>query len=267
MCAADAAGDGHREVAGVTPHDTERTARTAGALTLRGLRVTVGQFALTVEDLCLPTGLILLAGPNGAGKTTLLRTIAGILPAPRGTLAFGGQALRREQVSLLPQRPTLPLDLTPTEVLEYMLWLQGTQRRAAHERSLDALRDVGLLDAAQKPVRALSGGMARRLAIACAVVSAPDVLLLDEPTNDLDPVQKASVLDMIEELARDRVVIVSSHALHDLADRSDRIVILNGGHILADGDLASLRRAAGQPDSADLEEIYLRTLLADSRSA
>lgn len=235
-------------------------------LHIDGVRLTLGQFTLDIEALRLTEGLTLLAGPNGAGKTTLLRTIAGTIRRQRGAISLYGAPVAPSQVSLLPQRPSLPLDLNAAEVAEYIAWLHGANGSRAHEQAHELLHAFDLAGVEDKPVRTLSGGMARRLAIACSVLAAPDVLLLDEPTNDLDPIQKASVLDMITELAQDRVVVVSSHALHDLAERADQIVILNRGHVVADGNLSTLRASHGAGD-AGLEAIYRHAIMADDAGA
>lgn len=243
-----------------------RLEETEGSLELTGVRVRYRGFELTVPKLELRQGVTLLAGPNGAGKTTLLRAISGTVRMRSGKATRGGEKLGPGDVGLLPQRPSLPRDLTPLQIVEYVLWLRGSAPDEARSRAAELLAEFSLDSHASRAARTLSGGMARRLSICCTVAASPSVVLLDEPTNDLDPVQRSSVLEMIAELGRTRVVVVSSHALASVSGIADQVVLLNLGRTLFDGDLHALRVAYGTSDDEGVEELYVRAILADVRS-
>lgn len=202
-------------------------------------------FALRDVNLTLQPAVTGLVGVNGAGKSTLLSAIAGALPPPRGSVSISGTDLygrhRRQvlpSVALMPQTLTLPGNLTALEVVSVIGWMRGLSARESRRRAMDALATVHLADQSGRRVRELSGGMKRRVALAQAIVTRPDVLLLDEPSTGLDPQQRRGMVDLIRDLPG--TVLLSSHVMEDVADVATRVLVLHEGQIRFDGDVQRL---------------------------
>lgn len=182
-----------------------------------------------------------LIGPNGSGKTTLLRALTGLLEPTGGTIAYRGPETAR-RIGYLPQHPAFRSGFTTLETLSHYATLVGEDEDDARRR----LERVGLGDAADRRVEALSGGMTRLLGIAQATVGDPPVVILDEPGSGLDPGMRVHVFDVARELAADgTAVLVSSHSL-DLVERSaDALFLLAGGRIVEQGSPAAVRDRYG----------------------
>ncbi len=215
-----------------------RAAGTAGAVeAVRGvsLRVEAGQ-------------RVALLGPNGAGKTTLLKLILGLTPVSSGVITVlgappGSRAARRA-TGYLPENVAFHGALSGREQLHHFARLKSVAPRAADH----LLEQVGLAAAAARKTRHYSKGMRQRLGLAQALLGHPRLVLLDEPTSGLDPAARREFHDRVGELARaGAAVLISSHGLTDLETRAERIVIVNRGKVVADGDLATLRKAARLP--------------------
>lgn len=205
-------------------------------LTCRGVTLRRSDyFTLGPLDLTLERGVTCLVGPNGAGKTTLFRIITGLETAGTGTVDILGGAL-----GYLPQDPILPQRATATQFLEYVGWLQKVPRDELASAVAGALSQVGLTEKADQPVRALSGGMQRRLGIAQALVHGPGVVLLDEPTVGLDPLQRASLRETIARLGSEATVLVSTHLVEDVRGMADRVIVLRSGTVTFDGTVEQL---------------------------
>ena len=194
-----------------------------------------------------PGEWVALLGPNGAGKTTLVRAIAGRVRLDGGAIALFGQPLPvgarggRAALGVVPQEIALYPLLTARENLQVFGRLQGVRGRTLAERMDWALQWTGLADRARAPVRTFSGGMKRRLNLACAVLHAPRVLLLDEPTVGVDPQSRARIHDMLETLRQEgTALLLTTHQLEEAEARCDRIVIVDHGRVIADGTLAEL---------------------------
>lgn len=187
---------------------------------------------------------VALLGPNGAGKTTLLRALLAHVPFS-GSAAIGGHDVRRDGsraralVGYVPQTPAFPSHLTAGEVVAYV-----QQIRDLTADPLPVLAEVGLERDAGKPVGALSGGMTRRLALAVAQVGDPPVLLMDEPASYLDAGGETLLRAWLEDAAScGRTVLVATHHLNGLQSLVDRMVLLEGGRVRSDADMAAVRAA------------------------
>ncbi len=204
-------------------------------------------------DLELDSGITGLLGPNGAGKTTLLRMLATVLAPDRGELRVlgsdpatrAGRLEIRRRLGYLPQEPGYYKGFTAFAFVDYVAILKEmTDRRARHDEVRRVLTAVGLPDVMQKPIRALSGGMRRRVGIAQALLGDPDLLVLDEPTAGLDPEQRLRFRELLT-ARRDRTTLLSTHQTDDVAALCQRVIAINHGCVQFDGtphDLANLAR-------------------------
>jgi len=219
-------------------------------LALRGLGKDYGdRTAVQALDLDVVRGEILgLLGPNGAGKTTTISMACGVVTPTRGTVAIGGVDLAKDpftakaRLGLVPQDLAIFEDLSATENLNYFGALYGT-------RDVDwALDVVGLRDRAKEPVKRFSGGMKRRLNIACGLVHKPDLLVLDEPTVGVDPQSRNHIFETVKALhARGMTVIYTSHYMEEAEALCDRVAIIDHGAIVALGTVGELvARHAGK---------------------
>jgi Cu-processing system ATP-binding protein len=199
----------------------------------------------------LPAGeIVALVGHNGAGKTTLMKLMLGLVHPSGGVVrvlggdpAAGGSPARR-RLGYLPENVAFNDALTGRETLAFYARLKGES--AAASQAL--LEKVGLGEAARRRVGGYSKGMRQRLGLAQALLGNPSILLLDEPTTGLDPAFRQSFYETVQRL-RDRgaTVLLSSHALTELEERADRVIVMNRGTMVANGTLAELRRLAQLP--------------------
>jgi ABC-2 type transport system ATP-binding protein len=240
-----------------------------------GVRRSFGSQVQALADLSLTLepGVTGLVGVNGAGKTTLLRILAGALRPSGGTVRLDGDdpygrgrrdALRR--TALMPQALDLPPGVRVADAVAYCGWLRGLPMRQARGRASAVLERVGLGARSDHPVRSLSGGMVRRVALAQALVSEPDVLLLDEPTTGLDPEQRAALRELVRGLPDHHITVVSSHVMEDLESLADRIVVLDDARLLFAGTLEEFCRD-GDGNELTAEQAFLTMVTRHRRAA
>ncbi|MBW3592889.1 MAG: ABC transporter ATP-binding protein [Actinobacteria bacterium] len=210
--------------------------------------------ALAAVSFDVAPGITGLLGPNGAGKTTLLRIVATVLAPDEGRLRVlgfdpvrGDERLEiRRRLGYMPQEPGFYRSFTAFEFVDYVAILKElTDRRARHAEVRRVLEVVDLASVAQRKIKALSGGMRRRVALAQALLGDPGLIVLDEPTAGLDPEQRLRFRELVSGLAEDRTVIVSTHQTEDVAALCQRVVVMNEGGALFDGtprELAELAR-------------------------
>jgi ABC-2 type transport system ATP-binding protein len=195
--------------------------------------------ALRGASLELREGELLgLLGPNGAGKTTLVRAIAGRVRLDEGQISLFGRPPEdeRSQLGVVPQEIALYPLLTAAENLEVFGRIQGLSRSAVKERVAWALGWTGLGERAHSPVKEFSGGMRRRLNIACGVVHGPKVVLLDEPTVGVDPQSRERIYEMLAALQKGGTsLLLTTHHLEEAQVRCERVVILDHGKVVAEG--------------------------------
>ncbi|WP_026190618.1 ABC transporter ATP-binding protein [Methylobacterium sp. WSM2598] len=222
-----------------------------GAVELRGVTKRYGA-AEAVRDVSftLASGAVALVGHNGAGKTTLMKLMLGLIRANAGSVQVlgenpaAGEFAARRRLGYLPENVSFNGALTGRETLSFYARL----KRAPETASLRLLERVGLGEASHRRVGTYSKGMRQRLGLAQALIGEPEVLLLDEPTTGLDPALRLAFYDIVRELAgRGATVLLSSHALSELEDRADRVIIMDRGRMAASGSLEELRRVARLP--------------------
>lgn len=190
-------------------------------------------------------------GPNGAGKTTTIKMLTGLIAPTGGTAAVFGDPIpspkAMARVGFLPENPYVYPYLTPAEFVDMCARISGVRARHVRERTRYVLDKVGILYAADRPVRRLSKGMLQRTGLAAALVSDPELLILDEPMSGLDPVGRKEVRDLIvEERANGRTIFFSTHILSDVETLCDRVTILRKGRVVVEGELAELLHANAQ---------------------
>ncbi len=195
-------------------------------------------------------GMLGLLGPNGAGKTTLIRAIAGRVRLDGGSVAVFGRVLepgmKRPDLGVVPQENALYPLLTARENLETFGRLNGLEGKRLRERSAWALEWTGLADRAKSEVKSFSGGMKRRLNLACGVLHEPRLVLLDEPTVGVDPQSREKIYDMLAALrAGGTSLLLTTHYLEEAEARCERIVVMDHGRAIAAGTLPELVEQAG----------------------
>jgi ABC-2 type transport system ATP-binding protein len=206
----------------------------------------------------LGPGVTGVLGPNGAGKTTLLRLLVGMARPKRGAIRISGDNGRR--VGYLPQRFSLAGEMRLQDTVAYAAWIQGVARSKCAEHAADALAAVELADRMRQRCRTLSGGQRQRLGIAASIVHRPELLVLDEPTVGLDPEQRIRVRQIIADIGRDRMVLLSTHLAEDITHLCSRVGVLTGGRIVFDGtpdDLVDGRVKSEGTLGSDFEHAYV----------
>ena len=186
-----------------------------------------------------------LLGPNGSGKSTTIKMILGLLSPSAGTVRLFGKSPRsvaaRARLGYLPELSYLHPFLTARETLLYYAGLCDLDRRTARSRTDELLKMVGLEQVADRAVGGFSKGMARRVALASALIGKPELLVLDEPTSGLDPVSTNEVKTLVKTLAAGGMtILMTSHLLGDAEDVCDRVVILNHGKAVAEGRIGEI---------------------------
>ena len=199
-----------------------------------------------------------LLGPNGAGKTTTLRMLTCYLVPTSGDIRVKGMSVREQPLEIkklfgyLPESAPVYPDMLVCDFLNFVASVRGigNDRREARLREIADL--CGLSDVMHKSVYELSKGYKQRVGIAHAMMSDPEILVLDEPTSGLDPNQIVDIRNLIKELGKKKTVILSTHILSEAEATCDRIVIINKGAIVADGDADQLKREAGYGYGIDI---------------
>jgi ABC-2 type transport system ATP-binding protein len=216
-------------------------------LTVTGARKKFGDVvALDGATLSMREGeLLALLGPNGAGKTTLIRAISGRVQLDAGDILLFGKALQGRKtppdLGIVPQELAIYPSLTARENLDAFGRLQGLSAADVASQVKWALTATALEDRADEPVKSFSGGMKRRLNIACGVIHRPRVVLLDEPTVGVDPQSRERIYDMLTDLTKSGVsLLLTTHHLEEAEARCNRTVIIDHGKVIAAGTMAEL---------------------------
>ncbi len=199
-------------------------------------------------------------GPNGAGKTTTIKMLTGLIAPSGGSAKLFDHAIPSPQamarIGFLPENPYVYPFLTPTEFVEMCGRLSGVSGKAVRDRTRSVLSLVGILYAADRPVRRLSKGMLQRTGLAAALVADPELLILDEPMSGLDPVGRKEVRDLIlDERKNGRTIFFSTHILGDVEMLCDRVTILRQGVVVVSGHLGDLLKHDVKRTDVTLEHV------------
>ena len=224
--------------------------------------------ALDQVSLSIGSGMFGLVGPNGAGKTTLMRIICGILSASRGKVSFNHLDLEENREELqaligyLPQEFGTYENMTATQFLDYQAMLKGIWSRDERERIVsNALESVRLTDNKDRRIGTFSGGMKQRVGIAQTLLKLPRILVVDEPTAGLDPRERIKFRNLLSELAKDRIVIFSTHIIEDISSSCNKVaVMLEGGVKFIGTPKELIQRTQGKIWQAHIEESELNRL-------
>ena len=228
----------------------------ASAVQASGLSKNFGQRRAVADlDLDIDAGeLFSLLGPNGAGKTTTIKMLCCLTRPSEGTATIMGHDIRtdplavKQVIGVSPQETAVAPNLNAWENLGLMAGLHGMDRQRAHRRAEELLEVTGLVDRAGDKAKHYSGGLQRRLSIAMALVSDPDVVFLDEPTIGLDPQARRGMWDYIAGLKGNTTVVLTTHYLEEADALADRIAVIDDGVLAALGTPAELKaRVLGTP--------------------
>lgn len=210
-------------------------------------KVTLFNFSLDVED-----GEVLgLLGPNGAGKSTFIRILTGLERADAGEIKLFGKNTSKEgrkKIGVAPQENSIYPLLTCMENLLYFGSLYGVTGKKAREKADSLLKELGLSDKKNVPAGYLSGGMKRRVNLACALMHEPRIIILDEPTTGLDPATRRNMWKMVTNLVRETkaTLILTTHYMEEAEALCERIAFINAGQIVAEGNPKELKKMAGK---------------------
>jgi len=204
--------------------------------------------AVNSIDLSIKEGeLFSMLGPNGAGKTTVIKMLCCLLRPSSGTATIMGHDIQKDPIAvkkmidISPQETAIAEHLNAWENLSLMGGIHGFEKEGVKKRSEELLEMMGLTNRAKDQVRKYSGGMKRRLSIAMALVSDPQVLFLDEPTLGLDPQSRRSIWEHIAELKGKKTIVLTTHYLEEADALADRIAIIDEGKIVALGTPRELK--------------------------
>jgi len=199
-------------------------------------KIAVDRVSCTLKD-----GVYALLGANGAGKTTLMRMLCGILTPTSGEITLNGLNTNSEEyrnlLGYLPQDFGYYPDFTAMEFLMYISSLKGLDKATAKVRSTELLNLTSLSEVAKKKIKTFSGGMKQRLGIAQAMLNNPKLLILDEPTAGLDPKERVKFRNLISDLSKDRIIILSTHIVSDIEYIANKILIMKLGQLIHNDSL------------------------------
>ncbi|MFC6231998.1 ABC transporter ATP-binding protein [Paenibacillus allorhizosphaerae] len=198
-------------------------------------------------------------GPNGAGKTTTMRMITGYLNPTHGSITIDGLSMAdhpkkaRQKIGYLPETPPLYPEMSVTAYLQFIADLRGIPVKEQKRRIGEVVERLGLQGREKQIIRSLSKGYKQRIGLAQAILHSPDLLVLDEPTSGLDPKQIIEIRQLIRELGENHTVLLSTHILPEINTLCNRVLIINQGRIVLDGQPDRLANSMGETFEVSLE--------------
>ncbi|MGL5067913.1 MAG: ABC transporter ATP-binding protein [Sarcina sp.] len=208
-------------------------------LVVKNVHKDYGNFiALDDINLEFEKGVYALLAPNGAGKTTLIKMLTTLIYPSKGEILYEGTNITdldenyRDIIGYLPQEFGYYKNYSPNKFLLYIAALKGIEERKAKERIKELLKLVALEDVADKKMKQFSGGMIQRVGIAQALLNDPKILILDEPTAGLDPKERARFRNLLSNLSRDKIVIISTHIVSDIEFIANEIIMIKDKKVL-----------------------------------
>ncbi|MEC0257294.1 ABC transporter ATP-binding protein [Paenibacillus lautus] len=230
------------------------------------------QLVLDHVNLEIRQGEILgLLGPNGAGKTTLIHALSGLIGIDSGSIELFGKQLSgpmlevKLKIGLVTQDVTVFEDLTAQENLAFFGGIYGLRGTELKRQITETLQFVGLTDQAHKRPSKFSGGMKRRLNIACSIIHRPRLLIMDEPTVGIDPQSRNHILESVRELQkRGTTILYTTHYMEEVQSLASRVVIMDQGHVIAQGTIDELVKNIQHEEKIKLEVVELTEDLIDN---
>jgi ABC-2 type transport system ATP-binding protein len=246
----------------------------SAALQICGLRKAFDRPAVEGLDLTVRPGeFYMLLGPNGAGKTTTLRMVSGLLKPDAGRIsifgidALGDPVAAKQIMGWLSDEPMIYDKLTPLEYLEFIAGLWRVDPSVAETRARDLLGWLGLDNHAYERCEGFSRGMRQKVALAGALVHEPRLIILDEPLTGLDAGSARLVKNVLTERVRAGATVIMTTHILEIAERmADRIGVISGGRLIAEGSLKELRELVGRGES-NLEDMFLTIVEQDAAAA
>ena len=206
-----------------------------------------GVVALSDVSLSIGNGMFGLLGKNGSGKSTLMRTIATLQEPDCGSICINGEDIlssplkMKEILGYLPQEFGVYPNVNAEELLTHIAILKGISSKEDRKRQItDILHKVNLFDVRKKRVDSYSGGMKQRFGIAQALLGNPQIIIVDEPTAGLDPIERNRFYNLLAEIGKEMIVILSTHIVEDVETLCQNMAILNNGHIVCIGKPSEL---------------------------
>ncbi len=202
--------------------------------------------AVSHVDYTMHNGVYGLLGANGAGKTTLMRMLCTLLKPTEGSISYNGKDIfsmdgeYRKMLGYLPQEFGYYPEFSVRDYMLYIASIKGIRPGPAKRRAEELLEKVGMAKAASKKMKKLSGGMKRRVGIAQAMINNPKILILDEPTSGLDPNERIRFRNLISELAKERLVLLSTHIVSDVEYIANEILLMKEGQIIHSGTVRDI---------------------------
>ncbi|GAA0181957.1 ABC transporter ATP-binding protein [Clostridium sediminicola] len=187
-------------------------------------------------------GVYGLLGPNGAGKTTIMKQITTLIEPSKGEIIYNGKNIKeldekyRDLIGYLPQEFGVYKKFSAKQFLQYVAALKGLRNKATNKKINELLNLVGLYDVRNKAVGKFSGGMKRRVGIAQALLNDPKILVLDEPTAGLDPQERARFRNLLSQISREKIIILSTHIISDIESIAKETIMIKDGSILMKGN-------------------------------
>lgn len=227
--------------------------------------------ALDGISLELNYGIYGLLGPNGAGKSTLMNIITGNIKPTEGEVLWDNTDIRtlganfRSLIGYAPQQQGLYNSFSGRRFLSYMAALKGIHKKEVRDEIERVLSYVNMQEAADRVIGSYSGGMKQRILIAQAILGSPKLIVLDEPTAGLDPKERVRVKEQIKALAGDKIILVSTHVVSDIAPIAKEILLIRSGSMIDRDTVENLCRKYGE--SRDLEEVYMHIFGEDESHA
>lgn len=188
-----------------------------------------------------------LLGPNGAGKTTLMRVIVGFLTANKGQIFWNNKPVDpksedyKKNVGYLPENNPLYLNLTPLEYLELIASLRGSEKNQIRQQIEKVAEECGIEKVIGQTNETLSKGFRQRVGLAATLIGEPKILILDEPTSGLDPNQIIEIQELIKKLAKNKIILLSTHILPEAKAICEKLLIIHRGKIVLDEETKKVK--------------------------
>lgn len=189
--------------------------------------------------------VIALIGPNGAGKTTLMRLITGILHPTSGNILFNNKNILtdfeyKKHIGYMPENSALYDDMNVYNYLKFISEVRKIPKQEINNNIISIAEQIGISSVIHQKISTLSKGFKRRVALAQAIIHNPDVIILDEPTEGLDPNQKKEFYSLIKSFSKNKLILISTHALEEIT-QCTRVLLLNHGELILDTDMKKLK--------------------------